>query len=60
MRLLTVLDVFEALTAHDRPYKPPMLAEKALSILHCMASEGAVDADVLALFEQSCVWEKQT
>ena len=58
MRLLTILDVFDALTARDRPYKPAMPLEKALGILHIMAEkEGGVDGDILALFEQSKAWE---
>ena len=58
VRLLTILDVFEALTARDRPYKPPMPLEKALGILHIMAEkEGSVDPEILALFEQSKAWE---
>ena len=57
VRLLTVLDVFEALTARDRPYKKPMPAEKALSILDDMVSDGQVDAEVLELFKASRVWE---
>lgn len=59
VRLLTILDVFEALTARDRPYKPPMPAEKALAILDSMVAEGAIDADVLALFKASRAWEGQ-
>ena len=57
VRLLTILDVFDALTARDRPYKPPMPAEKALSILHGMAEEGGVDGEILALFAESRCWE---
>ena len=58
VRLLTILDVFDALTASDRPYKKPMPLEKALSILHSMAEkEGSVDGDILALFEKSRAWE---
>jgi len=57
VRLLTILDVFDALTAKDRPYKPGMPVEKALSILHSMAEEGSVDKEVLELFEQSKAWE---
>lgn len=57
VRLLTVLDVFDALTATDRPYKPPMPVEKALAILHSMADEGSLDGGILALFEQSRAWE---
>ena len=58
VRLLTILDVFDALTAQDRPYKKGMPLEKALSILHSMAErEGAVDGEILALFEASRAWE---
>ena len=57
VRLLTILDVFEALTAKDRPYKKPFPPEKAFAILHSMAEEGAVDGDLLALFERSGAWK---
>ena len=58
VRLLTILDVFDALTAKDRPYKPGMPAERALAILQNMASEGSIDKNILNLFEQSRVWEE--
>ena len=58
VRLLTVLDVFEALTARDRPYKPPMPTEKALAILDSMVREGSVDGEILELFKTSKVWER--
>ena len=58
VRLLTILDVFEALTARDRPYKPPMPLEKALGILHIMAEkEGSIDPEILRMFEESKAWE---
>ena len=57
VRLLTILDVFDALTARDRPYKPALPLEKALGILHSMVEEGGVDGDILALFEASRAWE---
>ncbi len=59
MRLLTILDVFDALTARDRPYKPPMPVEKALAILHSMADEGGLDPHILGLFEESKAWEEK-
>ncbi len=59
VRLLTVLDVFDALTARDRPYKPPMPAEKAFAILHDMAKDGGIDEDILKLFEESKAWEEK-
>ena len=55
--LLTILDIFEALTAKDRPYKKPMSAEKALNILHSMADEGSIDKNILDLFEKSNAWK---
>ena len=57
VRLLTILDVFEALTAQDRPYKPALPVRKAFEILHSMADEGALDAALLGRFEQSRAWE---
>ena len=59
VRLLTILDVFDALTARDRPYKPPMPPEKALKLLHSMAEEGSLDGDILDLFEKSNAWTEK-
>ena len=56
-RLLTLLDIFEALTARDRPYKSAMPVEKALSILQNMVEEGSIDGNLLALFVESHTWE---
>lgn len=56
-RLLTILDIFEALTAKDRPYKKPMPLDKALSVLDGMAAGGQIDPDILSLFIQSRAWE---
>ncbi len=56
-RLLTILDVFEALTASDRPYKKPMPAERALVILDSMVQEGKIDDNMLSLFKESKAWE---
>lgn len=52
-RILTVLDIYEALTAKDRPYKKPLPQEKAFSILHEMADAGKLDKKLVTLFEQS-------
>lgn len=60
VRLLTILDVFDALTARDRPYKPGMPVEKALFILEDMVKEGGIDPDILELFRASRAWEEKT
>lgn len=57
VRLLTILDIFEAMTALDRPYKQPMPVDHAFGLLHQMADEGAVDAQLLDLFERSRAWD---
>lgn len=57
VRLLTILDIFEALTAKDRPYKKPMSVERSLEILYSMAKEGSVDEEILGLFAESKAWE---
>ncbi len=43
-RMITVSDVYDALTARDRPYKKPVSQEKALGILKGMADEGKLDS----------------
>lgn len=51
VRLLTISDVFDALTASDRPYKPAMSIERALDILvKEFAERGKIDAQLLDLF----------
>ncbi|HBR06706.1 MAG TPA: metal-dependent phosphohydrolase, partial [Desulfovibrio sp.] len=49
-RILAVADVFEALTARDRPYKQPMKLSQALKILGFMKKDKHIDPDVFDLF----------
>lgn len=58
VRLLSILDIFDALTARDRPYKPPMPVEKALMVLEDMVKFGELDEDILTLFANSKAWEE--
>lgn len=46
-RILTVADIYDALTATDRPYKKPVPREKALDILRDMAKEGKIDGQLV-------------
>ena len=59
-RLLAILDIYDALTAEDRPYKPPMEPEKAFRILDSMAEEGKLDGRMLKLFRESGAWRKDS
>ena len=57
VRLLTILDIFEALTAKDRPYKPSFSLEKSWKILDSMVQDGSLDGELLASFRESRAWE---
>lgn len=58
VRIITILDIFDALVAEDRPYKPGIPVPKALSILTSMAEEdGKLDAQLTKLFAESKCWE---
>lgn len=60
VRMLTILDIFEALTAKDRPYKKGMPVEKALMILKDMAEkEGKLDKSLVDDFTKSKCWESE-
>lgn len=52
-RILAVVDVFEALTSSDRPYKKSMEEAKALSVLDDMAAHGKIDKEILELFKEA-------
>ncbi len=56
-RLITIIDIYDALTAEDRPYKPPMEPQKAFAILRDMAEKGKLDAGILESFIRSGAWK---
>lgn len=57
-RMMAIADIFEALTAKDRPYKDPMKISQALSIMQKMRDNNHIDPDLYELFVRSRVWEK--
>jgi HD-GYP domain-containing protein (c-di-GMP phosphodiesterase class II) len=56
-RMMTVADIYDALTAADRPYKRAVAFERALDVLGAEAREGRLDAEVLQLFVESKGYE---
>lgn len=52
-RIMAVADVFEALTAADRPYKKAKSLSQAIEILSYMVEDKHLDADIFRLFLQS-------
>jgi len=56
-RILAVADVFEALTAKDRPYKEPMKLSQAMKIMGFMVKDKHVDPEVFDLFTSAGVYK---
>ena len=49
-RMMGIADIFEALTAADRPYKSGMKLSQALDIMEKMTRNGHIDPDLFAVF----------
>jgi len=56
-KLMTISDIFDALTASDRPYKRAVPVEKALHILSLEVKDGHIDGDLVRIFNEARVWE---
>jgi HD-GYP domain-containing protein (c-di-GMP phosphodiesterase class II) len=56
-QIMTIADIYDALTASDRPYKPRVSLDRTLAILHQEAATGKIDGDLLAIFEQRRVYQ---
>jgi HD-GYP domain-containing protein (c-di-GMP phosphodiesterase class II) len=56
-RMMTIADIFDALTATDRPYKRAVSPGRALDILNLEAKEGMVDATLLDAFIDARIYE---
>ena len=57
-RIMTVSDIFDALTASDRPYKKALSAQRAMEILDMEAEAGMLDRTVVELVHDSEVHRK--
>ncbi len=55
-RVMALADIFEALTAADRPYKPAKTLSESLSIMAAMARQKHIDLEVFRFFLHSGVW----
>jgi len=52
-RIMAIADIFEALTAKDRPYKKPMSLSQVIKIMEFMKNDNHIDADIYDLFVNS-------
>jgi HD-GYP domain-containing protein (c-di-GMP phosphodiesterase class II) len=56
-RVMAVADIFEALTAADRPYKSPKTLSESLRIMAFMAKDQHIDAELFRYFLHSGLWK---
>jgi HD-GYP domain-containing protein (c-di-GMP phosphodiesterase class II) len=59
-RMMTIADIFDALTAQDRPYKRALPATRALDILTDEVKQGQLDAELFKIFLEARVWEARS
>jgi len=57
-RVMGIADIFEALTARDRPYKGGMKLSQAVEILAKFAKGGHIDPDLFEVFVRDRVYQK--
>ncbi len=57
-KIMTISDIFDALTAADRPYKKAVPVERALDILQYEKKSGAIDGELLSMFIDAKVYER--
>ena len=57
-RMMGIADIFEALTARDRPYKPGMKLSQAIDIMRKFARNGHIDPDLFDVFVRQGVFRR--
>jgi len=57
-KMMTVCDIFDALTASDRPYKRAVPIERALSILADCVKNQEIDPELFRMFREARIYEK--
>ena len=56
-KMMTIADIYDALTSMDRPYKRAVTQERALDILSREARSGKLDFDLLQIFIEAGVYQ---
>ena len=57
-RMMTVADIFDALTESDRPYKRAVSADKAIDILKAESNSGRLDAELVDILVESQAYRR--
>ena len=56
-KMMSIADIYDALTASDRPYKKAVPIERAIDILEYNVKDGHLDAELFRIFREARVWE---
>jgi len=57
-KVMAVCDIFDALTAMDRPYKSAVPDDRAFAILEDEAAAGLIDSDMVQIFIEARIFEQ--
>ena len=57
-KIMAIADIFEALTARDRPYKKGKTLSQAMRILGFMKNDAHIDAELFDVFVQEKIYLK--
>jgi len=55
-KIMAIADIFDALTASDRPYKKAVPVDRAMSILDMEVKEGGLDSELVRIFTDAGVY----
>ena len=59
-KMMSIADIYDALTASDRPYKKAVPVERAIDILEYSVKDGHLDAELVRIFREGRVWERSS
>jgi HD-GYP domain-containing protein (c-di-GMP phosphodiesterase class II) len=59
-KMMAIADIYDALTASDRPYKKAVPVERALAILHDEVKKGGLDEELVKLFVECRVFDRES
>jgi HD-GYP domain-containing protein (c-di-GMP phosphodiesterase class II) len=57
-KMMSIADIFDALTASDRPYKKAIPVDKALSIIESEVKNGRLDPNLYRVFVEAQVYRR--
>jgi HD-GYP domain-containing protein (c-di-GMP phosphodiesterase class II) len=57
-KMMSIADIYDALTANDRPYKKAIPIERAVDILDFGVRDGHLDGELVRIFKDARVWER--